>query len=458
MAIVRPRLVDALDMPLSQFSVDFAIPHLQEDLPLYIDPFLMWVSDDPGYRSLHERLLGFFEHIRRLSLEGNEPEAVRLLLGCQERQALGLGYGRATKRGSAIGPEIATSIVRVYQTTPQLRANNLRHIEELQLIVPHLAEDRISDIGGALIADFLFQFSGDRARQHGIPTQRYRLGNVYDDSRRLWIPSPERELPFNPYDQTPLLLVPLNLLRHLPFINYEDYYKSDFSRLVLEPERKGRRVPKEAVLDFNRTHYANVQRYVGIKEGQAAQCRPTPIFDPLSLATLKKKFGELRALEPGQKDSATYEELVSDLLGSLLFPTLEFAKSKSRTIDGVHIRDLIFYNNATNEFFRDIRQRYEARQPVFELKNVRNLETEHVNQLYRYLHDEFGRFGVLVTRNPIPRAVERNIVDLHSAQRVAILCFDDRDLELMTQMRQEGHDPADVVRKKFIEFSRLLPS
>ena len=41
MTIVRPRLVDYYNVPITQEEVDFAIPFLDEDIPLYLDPFLL---------------------------------------------------------------------------------------------------------------------------------------------------------------------------------------------------------------------------------------------------------------------------------------------------------------------------------------------------------------------------------------------------------------------------------
>ena len=37
MTIVRPRLVDYYNVPITQEEVDFAIPFLDEDIPLYLD-------------------------------------------------------------------------------------------------------------------------------------------------------------------------------------------------------------------------------------------------------------------------------------------------------------------------------------------------------------------------------------------------------------------------------------
>jgi hypothetical protein len=45
--IFDPRLSDVFGLVIRQDEVDFVVPHLREDLPLYLDPFLLWKSDDP---------------------------------------------------------------------------------------------------------------------------------------------------------------------------------------------------------------------------------------------------------------------------------------------------------------------------------------------------------------------------------------------------------------------------
>jgi hypothetical protein len=220
-----------------------------------------------------------------------------------------------------------------------------------------------------------------------------------------------------------------------------------------------RKVRKEDVLAYNRRSFTSVERYVAEREQQAPNCQPAPLFDPLKLPTLRRKLVALRGLPTGKTDGSDrrYEELAYELLESLLYPELEFAASQVRTESGAHIRDVIFYNDGRDEFLADMRDRYEARQVVFELKNVQSLDGQHVNQLFRYLDAEFGRFGVLVTRNPTPRAVRTNTVDLHSSKRCIILCLDDSDLELMINALESGRRPVSVLKKRYLEFIRRLP-
>lgn len=61
--IIRPRLSDYYDVPLLQSEVDFAIPFIDEDIPLYVDPFLMWKSPSQMDNMLH---LGIMQAINQL--------------------------------------------------------------------------------------------------------------------------------------------------------------------------------------------------------------------------------------------------------------------------------------------------------------------------------------------------------------------------------------------------------
>jgi hypothetical protein len=53
MSLIRPRLNDFYNIPFTQEEVDFAIPFLDEDIPLYLDPFLLWKSPSMQDNSLH---------------------------------------------------------------------------------------------------------------------------------------------------------------------------------------------------------------------------------------------------------------------------------------------------------------------------------------------------------------------------------------------------------------------
>lgn len=66
MTIVRPRLNDFHNLAFTQESVDFAIPFLNEDIPLYVDPFLLWKSPSQQDNSLHTGIINTFNYLGSL--------------------------------------------------------------------------------------------------------------------------------------------------------------------------------------------------------------------------------------------------------------------------------------------------------------------------------------------------------------------------------------------------------
>lgn len=248
-------------------------------------------------------------------------------------------------------------------------------------------------------------------------------------------------------------------MRRTPWISYDDYF-SGFCKKN-ESDYEGKRTVKVPLLNFNRDNYNMVQTYIKIKEANMKDCQNDPLFKPIPILSTKRKLSTILNLPTGKTDNADrkYEDNICQLMASLLYPKLDFADEQSRTESGVLIRDLIFYNNRSYDFLKDIYDDYGCRQMVFELKNVAEVTRDHIFQLNRYLNDQFGKFGVLVTRNRPPKKILQNTIDLWSGQRRCILILDDQDIKMMCELYESKQRlPIDVIKKKYIEFSRKCPS
>jgi hypothetical protein len=106
MALIRPRLNDYYDLPFTQEQVEFAISFLDDDIPLYVDPFLLWKSPSLQDNSLHTALVSSFNHFGRVALDGNNDRAIDGLIRISECAEAGLGSA-ANKKGRRIGREAA---------------------------------------------------------------------------------------------------------------------------------------------------------------------------------------------------------------------------------------------------------------------------------------------------------------------------------------------------------------
>ena len=93
--IVRPRLNDFHGILLLQDKVDYAIPFIDEDIPLYVDPFLLWKSPSQMDNGIHSTILDSFNYIGCLAEKGQRTEAVKQLIVASECDAVGLGSSGA---------------------------------------------------------------------------------------------------------------------------------------------------------------------------------------------------------------------------------------------------------------------------------------------------------------------------------------------------------------------------
>lgn len=456
MSIIRPRLIDYYNIPVTQEEVDFAIPFIDEDIPLYLDPFLLWKSPSQQDNALHLTLLNIFNSLGATYLknENKRDEIVNTLVELSECSEVGLGSGK-TKKGLRISKKTANEILRLFNIIPQYKMCGFNHFEEIQLYVSNISKDRISDFSCNFLKSFLIDFTQDKCKKYNIPIKEFADIKVFD-LKTSRIKNETVMLPYSPEDDNPIIFVPKRWLRYNPWINYEEYFDKAYIK-----DGEEEKLEKPNVLEYNRNNYDVVLAYISAKERKQADCKNDPLFKQIPIISAKKSLNGIIKLPSGKTDNADkkFEDYCTRLMASLLYPHLDFAQAQSRIDSGSQIRDLIFYNNCSFPLLKDLHDNYECRQIVFEMKNVNEISREHINQLNRYLSDQFGRFGVILTRNPIKKNILKNTIDLWSGQRKCIICLNDEDIKLMVDVYEnKQRDPMEVINKKYVEFIRLCPS
>lgn len=455
--LIRPRLTDHFGIHVAQAELDFAIPFLDEDIPLYVDPFLLWRSPSQQDQALHTSLLHAFNQLGHSAQRGGVAAAVETLIRASECPEVGLGTS-ANRAGKRIGSAKAQEILKLFSSIPRYGTSGFRHIEEVQLYVDGISKDRISDIACSFLKSFLIDFTVDQCAKLGIPMRATVLNDVYDYRSGTFHKLDNISLPLNPADGSPILFVPKRWLRFVPWINFDDYFSKSCPQdeISHSPDELSR----VEVLNYNRENYGVIDGYITLKERNFQDCANDPLFSQIPISSAKKKWTAVSKLPTGKEGGSDikYENFISQLLPSLLYPTLDFAQAQARTDSGVSIRDLIFYNTRAHTFLEEVFSDYGSRQITFELKNVRAVERLHIDQVNRYLADELGRFGVLVTRNPLPKAEFKRTIDLWSGQRKAVIALTDADVSQMVDVfESKQRSPIDVLIKKYVEFRRSCP-
>jgi hypothetical protein len=336
--LIRPRLTDYHGLLIAQSELDFAIPFVDEDIPLYVDPFLLWSSPSLQDTSLHGSLIDAFNRLGYLAVKGDERAAIQDLIIASECPEVGLGLSRS-RRGQRIGMATATEILAIFKDIPKYRNNGFDHIEEIQLFVGQIAKDRISDFACTFLKSFLIDYTIQESQRHSIPLTETQISNVYDHKRHKFV-NERVPLPLSPVDGTPILFVPKRWLRFTPWLAFDEYFADYCPR-----DQNGKAISgRAAVLTFNRHNYGAVEGYVKAKELKREDCHNDPLFSQIPLTSAKASLRIIRNLKTGTKGQSDkkYEREMTRLLASLLYPRLDFAAVQSRTDSGTQIRDLVF--------------------------------------------------------------------------------------------------------------------
>lgn len=152
------------------------------DLPLFIDPFLLFTSKKVQYQTLHNEIIRYLQFLKDRSVEGSIDTGLLRSWYCfKEVHQNCLGFCATGTRGAGLGMDFAqalnsnlNSIFRDFGTEKVTRGS---HIEKLVLIRERVGRDNISDFTTNLIKGFLLRYTEIFAKRH-IDSVRRKLVNV----------------------------------------------------------------------------------------------------------------------------------------------------------------------------------------------------------------------------------------------------------------------------------------
>ncbi|PZO44473.1 MAG: hypothetical protein DCF19_01600 [Pseudanabaena frigida] len=451
----------------SQFEVDFVIPRLGIDLPIGIDPFLLFKSRDNILANLHTSILKVFNKGIELVRERKLSEAQQLF-DFPEVAEIGLGYSKKSKQGSGVGNFLSQLIIETLIDSPALQERGVKHIEEMQLVSVGIGADRISDIAANLLKQYLIEYTQKQCLLWNIPLiSGVPLSHIFDFDTLTWYDG-YFELPISPIDNSPILLVPRRIVRVLPWINYDDFFKMEFSTYLRAKRVKGRlatkniapaqikKEEKEKVVSLNRTEIERIDRYVLAKEKAYEQAQPSLNYiDASKISIVAEELKEkLNQVKTGREDAGKYQRVVLEILNFLFNPELIDGELEVATVDGTERRDIIFTNDSDQSFWAYLRTEHSSIFIMFEVKNTDDINNFYLNQVATYLGDRLGRLGFIVTRRALEEAQQRKSFSIFndSQPRKIILTLSDEDLCNMLDMKCQGNDPMRHVQKLYRTF------
>jgi hypothetical protein len=142
------------------------------DLPLFIDPFLLFNSRKPRYKELHESIVQYLIFLRDKSQSGPIEEGLLRAWYCfPEVEQNWLGFSKAGNAGHGLGIDFARalhqSLHTLFADLGTERITKGTHLEKVCLIREGVGRDNISDFVTNLIKGYLCLY-----------TQEFALANI----------------------------------------------------------------------------------------------------------------------------------------------------------------------------------------------------------------------------------------------------------------------------------------
>lgn len=153
------------------------------DMPLFIDPFLLFASDKPEYHLLHEQIINYLKYLRSESIKTGNPAKGRLqhLYCFKEVHQNCLGFAVGGTRGLGLGPAFGkalhASLNGLFGDFGDEKITEESHLEKLSLIQAGVGRDKISDLTTNLIKGYLLDYTEKFAKKHISPA-RLKIFNV----------------------------------------------------------------------------------------------------------------------------------------------------------------------------------------------------------------------------------------------------------------------------------------
>ncbi len=142
---------------------------LINDLPLFIDPFLIFNSKDPEYKALHESIIKYVRFLKTKSSQDISPGLIRSWYFFPEIKENWLGFSKTGNSGRGLGARFAgqlkLELTSVFKDFGEEKTGGT-HLGKLTLIKGGVGKDNISDFTCNLIKGYLAKYTEEFAQKH----------------------------------------------------------------------------------------------------------------------------------------------------------------------------------------------------------------------------------------------------------------------------------------------------
>ena len=190
---------------------------LLADLPLFIDPFLLFNSTEAKYRDLHDNILKYLRFLRDKAVAGGVSTGLLRAWYCfPEIKQNWLGFSADDNGGLGLGLGFARALEEnlnsIFSNFGNEEITETSHLEKLCLIKSGVGRDKISDFTCNMIVDYLASYTEAFAGKY-VASEKRKTATISKARFNYQTATWERrtyELPW--YKDDYVLLTPIDML------------------------------------------------------------------------------------------------------------------------------------------------------------------------------------------------------------------------------------------------------
>lgn len=209
---------------------DWFDPVINQDTPLYVDPYLVFDDDDPLWSGAYEEVVRFFELATELVLTSNGHQdtaawrKAERLLKFPEPKEFAFGFAMGSPEGAGTGSDFAGKIARTLDLVRKENVSQLAGISGFALFCEGIGMDRTSDILCNILKGRFIAYTQSVASRHRIPSEAVAVRNsAWNATRGQWI-NGNVTLPASPLVSGGILLSPERFLKEIPRVTPERFW------------------------------------------------------------------------------------------------------------------------------------------------------------------------------------------------------------------------------------------
>lgn len=411
----------------AQSELDFVDIFIDQDTPLYVDPYALTTRNDAWSQLCCDLVVSFFSAVMRAVHSKDRSAGIRLLSHLGEPEETNLGVSKGGNKGRGIGGIQASELFDALAASSATSGGLLEGLSDLALFIPGIARDKISDMTTNIIRRALIDYTKTQCDLLNIPTQSATSGMYWDLEKCIW-KQEYVDLPI--CNNRKIILVPKYTVRYqvgadhsvyrskfvLEFLQAEHLRADDglvtvlknkegeITRKVVYKKDLDTHYPKEKsfLSEFSIEHPEVIERYRESLRNSASKI-PDLGSGEISESQLATYLSQnLQEIPPGTKSANEYHSLIVGIVSFIYFPNLIYPRKEGKINGGRKRIDILYTNGKVDGLFYRIAQDQSIKATLIpvECKNyTEDIANPEFDQLLGRFDHTRGKFGMLFYRS-----------------------------------------------------------